>query len=155
MLDRIDITLETKPVDLKSLVDTSKSELSSAHYRGRVEAARDRQRFRFKDTPGVFCNAQMGPRQLRDLCRLQPGGQFALEKAVVQHGLTARAHDRILKLALTKADLEAHPVIHDDDVNFAITCRKLDRRDKSGKGVHHFGDERQKRLMDPVYVPKR
>ncbi|MFT3841629.1 MAG: YifB family Mg chelatase-like AAA ATPase [Myxococcaceae bacterium] len=150
MLDRIDITLETKPVDLRSLVDAERSELPSSHYRARVEAARDRQRRRFKDTPEVFCNAQMGPRLLRELCKLKPGGRHELERAVEKHGLTARAHDRILKLALTKADLEDHSVIHDDDVDFAIGCRRLDRREHLGKGVHHYVDPNQRKITDPV-----
>ena len=129
MLDRIDISLETKPVDLKSLTQLDRVELPSSHYRSRVEEARLRQRHRFANTPEVFCNAQMGPRQVRDHCRIGAQGQARIESAVVSYGLTARAHDRILKLALTKADLEGHARIEDDDVSFAIACRKLDRRD--------------------------
>jgi magnesium chelatase family protein len=153
MLDRIDITLETEPVELKALVAVDGSELPSSHYRARVEEARERQRHRFKDTPGVFCNAQMGPRQLREQCRLGPAGRAFLEQAVRDYGLTARAHDRILKLALTKADLEGHAAIQDLDVKIAIDCRRLDRRTVKGeKGVHHFGESPLKRLTDPVFI---
>ena len=100
----------------------------STHYRERVEAARDRQRFRFRDEPGVHCNAQMPARLLHRYCKPSPRAEKQLERAVLQHGLSARAHDRILKLALSRADLEGHERIEDTDMHLAIDCRQLDRR---------------------------
>ncbi len=154
MLDRIDIGLEVSPVDLKSITRLDQVELPSAYFRERVEAARERQRHRFRDDPGVYCNAQMGPRLLRQHCRTGPSAQGMIEQAVVGHGLSARAHDRILKLALTKADLEGHERIRDDDVAFAINCRKLDRKGWLGgpqqvAPVGHHKDPKQESVIQP------
>jgi magnesium chelatase family protein len=128
LLDRIDITLQTRPVEYRQIAQHDTTEPPSAHYRDRVEAARERQRARFRDEPGVHCNAQMPPRLMRRHCLLSPHAEKMLERAVVQHGLSARAHDRILKLALTRADLEGHTRIEDSDVRLAIDCRIIDRR---------------------------
>lgn len=128
LLDRIDITLQTRPVEYRQIASHETAEPPSAHYRDRVEAARERQRARFRDEPGVHCNAQMPPRLMRKHCMLSPKAEKMLERAVVQHGLSARAHDRILKLALTRADLEGHARIEDSDVRLAIDCRIIDRR---------------------------
>lgn len=127
LLDRIDITLQTRPVEYARLA-SGEPELPSSHYRDRVEAARARQRHRFREVPGVFCNAQMPPPLARQHCRLGPRAQRMLQLAVERHGLSARAHDRILRLALTRADLEGHERIEDVDVQLAIDCRMLDRR---------------------------
>jgi magnesium chelatase family protein len=70
----------------------------------------------------------MPPRLLRRHCALSPKAEKALERAVHSYGLSARAHDRILKLALTRADLEGHARINDEDLNLAIDCRIIDRR---------------------------
>lgn len=128
LLDRIDITLETRPVELRHITAEECRELPSAHYRARVEAARERQRHRFASDPGVFCNAQMTPRSLRRLCRMVPRAAEDLRRAVERFGLSARAHDRILKLSRTRADLEGHDVIEAEDMRVAISCRVLDRR---------------------------
>jgi len=128
LLDRIDITLQTRPVEYHQIARNDGHELPSAYYRDRVEAARERQRARFREEPGVHCNAQMPPRLLRRHCVLSPKAEKALERAVQSHGLSARAHDRILKLALTRADLEGHARINDEDLNLAIDCRIIDRR---------------------------
>jgi magnesium chelatase family protein len=93
-----------------------------------VEAARERQRARFRDEPGVYCNAQMPPRLTRRYCALSAKAERTLERAVHQHGLSARAHDRILKLALSRSDLEGHSRIEDIDLHIAIDCRIIDRR---------------------------
>ncbi len=129
LLDRIDITLESRPVDVQALTQLKLEERSSAWYRERVEAARDRQRARFREDPGVHCNAQMGPRLLRQHCVAVGRAQRQLSLAVERFGLSARAHDRILKLARTRADLEGHERIEETDMAFAIACRVLDRRD--------------------------
>lgn len=128
LLDRIDITLQTRPVQFHEISRADAQEQPSAHYRDRVEAARERQRARFRDESGVHCNAQMPPRLLRRHCALSPKAAKMLERAVHQYGLSARAHDRILKLALTRADLEGHPRIDDEDLKLAIDCRIIDRR---------------------------
>lgn len=128
LLDRIDITLQSRPVEVKTMSELSLRRLPSAHYRARVEAARDRQAHRFADSPGVLTNAHMTPRQLAQHCVLNARGQQLLSMAVKRFGLSARAHDRILKLARTRADLEAREAISEHDVSFAIACRVIDRR---------------------------
>jgi magnesium chelatase family protein len=127
LLDRIDITLQTKPVELKHIVSTESHEPSSAHYRDRVEAARARQRHRFRNTPEVYCNAQMSPLQVRRHCVLSSTAAMHVARAVLRFALSARAHDRILKIARTRADLEGRDDIRDEDALLAIDCRMLDR----------------------------
>jgi magnesium chelatase family protein len=128
LLDRIDITLQTRPVEYHHIARADPHEPSSAYYRERVEAARERQRARFRDVPGVHCNAQMPVHLLRRHCALTSSTEKMLEKAVHDFGLSARAHDRILKLALSRADLEGHARIKDEDLRIAINCRMIDRR---------------------------
>jgi len=128
LLDRIDITLQTRPVEYHHIARADPHEPPSAYYRERVEAARERQRARFRDVPGVHCNAQMPVHLLRRYCTLASSAEKQLEKAVRHFGLSARAHDRILKLALSRADLEGHARIQDDDMRIAIDCRMLDRK---------------------------
>lgn len=102
---------------------------TSSWYRSRVEAARERQVHRFRDTPGVFCNAQMGPALLRRHGATPERARKLLEQAVRDFGLSARAHDRILKLARTRADLDGRDRLSELDVAFAINCRTMDRKD--------------------------
>lgn len=134
LLDRIDITLETRPVDIKALSAADGLERPSSWYRERVEAARERQRYRFRAHPSVRCNAQMtiGLQTLH--CAMSAGAQGQLERAVDVFGLSARAHDKIRKLARTRADLEGHDRITDEDMHFAINCRVIDRRNWQGNG---------------------
>ncbi|MFL5320608.1 MAG: YifB family Mg chelatase-like AAA ATPase [Myxococcaceae bacterium] len=127
MLDRIDITMHTRPVDFSELKPENPNEKPSSWYQNRVEEARARQRHRFKDTPGLLCNAQIGPRQLRRFCRLTEGAAAELEKAIKRFKMSARAHDRLMKLALTRADLEGHDVVEEVDMRIAVACRSLDR----------------------------
>ncbi|MFZ5470228.1 MAG: YifB family Mg chelatase-like AAA ATPase [Myxococcota bacterium] len=127
LLDRIDITLETHPVELSDITSLDLSGKPSSYYRQRVEAARDRQRHRFANESGIYCNAQMTPRILRKHCQMSPRSRRDLTMAVARFGLSARAHDRILKLALTRADLQGHAQIEDEDMRFAISCRVIDR----------------------------
>ena len=128
MLDRIDITLETRPVQIDDVATVQPSGNPSQWYRARVEAARARQRHRFREYPGVYCNAQMGPRQMREHCQLGAEAKAELVRAVTRFGLSARAHDRILKLALTRADLHDRDGILLEDVLVAIGCRVIDRK---------------------------
>lgn len=132
LLDRIDVTLQTRPVPVESITRLGLEERPSAWYRARVEAARDRQAHRFRDVPGVFCNAQMGPRLLQRFGAIPERARRMLEKSVRDFGLSARAHDRILKLARTHADLEGRDDLQFEDVAFAVECRTLDRKDYLG-----------------------
>lgn len=127
LLDRLDVTLDTRPVDLADLSRPESTTRTSAWFRARVEAARERQAHRFRGEAGLYCNAQMGPRQLRRYCRATEGSMKQLALAVKTFALSARAHDRILKMARTRADLEGHELIVEADMAFAIGCRVLDR----------------------------
>ena len=129
LLDRFDITVLTRRVEGYRLAASAKPEIPSVHYRGRVEAARERQRARFRDDPGIRCNAQMPPRLVRQHCRTTPKAEAMLRIAMDRYGLSARAHDRILKLARTRADLEGHREIEDGDVSLAVDFRVMDRKD--------------------------
>ncbi|MBL8919626.1 MAG: YifB family Mg chelatase-like AAA ATPase [Myxococcaceae bacterium] len=128
LLDRIDITLQSRPVEVKTMTELSQKRRPSAYFRDRVEAARERQTHRFADVPGVFTNAQMTPQQLAKHCSLDTRSKAVLKQAVDRFGLSARAHDRILKLARTRADLESRAEVSQQDVLFAINCRVIDRR---------------------------
>jgi magnesium chelatase family protein len=107
LLDRIDIHIEVPAVRYKELRGSAAIE-GSAEIRARVLAARERQRLRFhKAGEKIYSNAQMTTRQIRIYCELGPDAEHLLERAMQQQGLTARAHDRILKVARTIADLES------------------------------------------------
>jgi magnesium chelatase family protein len=132
LLDRIDIHIEVPAVQYKELRGGAAAE-SSALIRARVLAARDRQRARFAAAPvktireKIFSNAQMGTRQIRAHCELSPDAEKLLERAMLQQGLTARAHDRILKVARTIADLEGAEHLAVPHIAEAIQYRTLDR----------------------------
>ncbi|AKQ68625.1 MG(2+) CHELATASE FAMILY PROTEIN / ComM-related protein [Myxococcus hansupus] len=129
LLDRIDISLQTRPVEYHHMARSSAEEPPSQYYRERAQAARERQRVRYRDEPGVHCNAQLPAHLLRRHCVMSERAGAMLQLAMQRFGLSARAHDRIMKLALTRADLEGHGRIEDDDMKLAINCRMLDRRD--------------------------
>ena len=156
LLDRIDITLQTRPVEYHHIAANDGAEPTSAYYRERVEAARERQRARFRDEPGVYCNAQMPARLLRRYCQPSPRAGQMLERAVRHFGLSARAHDRILKLALSRADLEGHDRIEDADMHLAIDCRQMDRRGWLHSNTHGGPPPPQdafSRLLRPERAP--
>jgi magnesium chelatase family protein len=125
LLDRIDIHIEVPQVQYRELRSAAASE-GSAEIRARVLAARDCQNKRFV-TDRIFINAQMHTRQIRTYCELSPEAERLLERAMQQQGLSARAHDRILKVARTIADLEAQPNITVGHIAEAIQYRTLDR----------------------------
>ncbi|MCY1016360.1 YifB family Mg chelatase-like AAA ATPase [Pyxidicoccus sp. MSG2] len=127
LLDRIDMTLQTRPVEYQHLARADSREPTSHYYRERVQAARERQRARYRDEPGVHCNAQLPPHLLRRHCVMSSRAETMLERAVRKYGLSARAHDRILKVALTRTDLEGHARIEEVDIQLAIDFRMLDR----------------------------
>jgi magnesium chelatase family protein len=126
LLDRIDIHIEVPAVKYKELRAPSSSE-DSAAVRGRVIAARQKQAERFQGEKKTFCNAQMASKLIRKFCAIPEEGEKLLEKAVMRMGLSARAHDRILKVARTIADLEGAPAIQSKHLSEAIQYRTLDR----------------------------
>jgi len=99
---------------------------SSEKIRDRVMCARFLQQERFSKE-GIYCNAQMAPRQVRVFCELSADCEKLLERAMLQQGLSARAHDRILKVARTIADLEATGQLQTKHIAEAIQYRTLDR----------------------------
>ena len=126
LLDRIDIHLAVPAVQWHDLAGTEPGE-SSAAVRGRVEAARVRQRERFAERPGVFANAHMSARDLRRWCQVAPKVEELLRVAITRLGLSARAYHRVLKLARTIADLAGSDAIEPAHVREAIQYRTLDR----------------------------
>ncbi|MDE2736206.1 MAG: YifB family Mg chelatase-like AAA ATPase [Gemmatimonadota bacterium] len=123
LLDRIDIHIEVPALAYDDLANKQSGE-NSAHILQRVNAARQRQLDRFAGE--LFCNAQMSTRHIRRHCSLDDAGQALLEKAMARLGLSARAYDRILKVARTIADLADAP-IQSQHLAEAIQYRALDR----------------------------
>jgi magnesium chelatase family protein len=99
----------------------------SATVRARVIAARNRQCERFSSEKKTYANAQMPPRLIRKHCAINADGEKLLENAITRLGLSARAHDRILKVARTIADLDASASIEPKHLSEAIQYRTLDR----------------------------
>ena len=126
LLDRIDIHIEVPAVKYKELRSPAESE-SSASVRQRVIAARQIQMERYKSEKKIYANAQMPPRLLRKYCGISVEGEKLLETAIQKLGLSARAHDRILKVARTIADLDPAPQIEPRHLSEAIQYRTLDR----------------------------
>lgn len=126
LLDRIDIHVEIMPVDIDKLSDTSRGEPSAA-IRERVVAARAIQAARFASEPDVHCNAQMTSRLLAEHCRLDDASMTILKRAMARYDMSARAYDRILKVARTIADLDASEAILPAHIAEAVGYRALDR----------------------------
>src|SRR5256886_3095874 len=126
LLDRIDIHIEVPAVKYKELRTPSSSEDSSA-IRARVLAARARQSERFASEKKTYANAQMPARLIRKQCAISADGEKLLENTITRLGLSARAHDRILKVARTIADLDASDSIEPKHLSEAIQYRTLDR----------------------------
>jgi len=129
-LDRIDIHIEVTPVAFDELAEERKSENSSA-VRDRVIQARVIQEERYKDQP-IHSNAQIASRDLRTLCQIDDAGQALLKKAMERLGLSARAYDRILKVARTIADMDSSEAITTQHLAEAIQYRSLDREGWAG-----------------------
>ncbi len=125
LLDRIDIHIDVPAVNYKELRAPASPE-DSLHIRERILHARELQLQRFR-ADKIYCNAQMAPRQIRNFCDLSADCERLLERAMSQQGLTARAHDRILKVSRTIADLEGVPAIQPKHIAEAIQYRTLDR----------------------------
>ncbi|MGB3949300.1 MAG: YifB family Mg chelatase-like AAA ATPase [Bacteroidia bacterium] len=131
LLDRIDIHIEVTPVSYNELSAERQSEKSVA-VRERVIKAREIQQMRYLNNDGIHCNAQMGSKQLRTICKLSDAGNELLKTAMEKLGLSARAYDRILKVARTIADLDNSTNIETNHLAEAIQYRSLDREGWAG-----------------------
>ncbi len=122
LLDRIDIHADVPQVDYDKLTDKTLGEPSAA-IRARVEQARDRQRSRFAGQPQLFCNADMGPGDIRRYCILTPEAESLIRVSLRQMHMSARSYHRVLKLSRTIADLADSEVIDVSHVAEAIQYR--------------------------------
>jgi len=125
LMDRIDIHVEVPAVPYRNLVEKFDSE-SSENIRSRVSAARKLQSQRFARSK-IYCNAQMSSRHMKKHCKIDDASCNLLESAIDKLSLSARAYNRILKIARTIADLEAENDIKIDHISEAVQCRSLDR----------------------------
>ena len=131
LLDRIDLHVEVTPVAFSELSSAKTSE-GSEHVRERVLKARDIQAKRFEAHPGVYANAQMGSKLLKEICVINSLGQNLLKTAMDRLNLSARAYDRILKVSRTIADLAGSDDIRPEHLAEAIQYRSLDREGWAG-----------------------
>jgi magnesium chelatase family protein len=127
LLDRVDLHIEVPQVKFRDITSERTGE-ASAQIRERVIAARRRQQARFKDKPKITCNARMGSRELKEHCALAEATMELLKFAMTDLNLSARAYDRILKVARTIADLAGAEKIASEHVSEAIQYRSLDRQ---------------------------
>jgi magnesium chelatase family protein len=126
LLDRIDLHVEVTPVAFSELSSTQQFEKSES-IRQRVIKAREIQDQRYKNSEGVYANAQMSSKQLKEVCAISAAGQNLLKTAMEKLNLSARAYDRILKVSRTIADLAASDDIKPEHLAEAIQYRSLDR----------------------------
>ena len=126
LLDRIDIHIEVTPVPFDKLTETRKAE-SSIEIRKRVTAAREIQTKRFEALNNIHYNAQMSSKQIREYCALDETSLLLLKTAMEKLNLSARAFDRILKVARTIADLDNSEIVVSNHIAEAIQYRSLDR----------------------------
>ncbi len=127
LLDRIDLHIEVPAVKYRDLTDGKPVE-PSAEIRKRVEAARKIQENRFQGEKNVHCNAQMTPKMVEEFCPLGTEESKLLKDAFQNLGLSARAHNRILKVSRTVADLKRSENIKREHLAQAIFYRSLDRK---------------------------
>jgi magnesium chelatase family protein len=131
LLDRIDLHVEVTPVSFDEMTATNPSE-TSAEIRARVIAARDIQTKRFEGYSDVFSNAMMPSQMVKKVCQINEAGKKLLKTAMERLGLSARAYDRILKVARTIADLADSEDIKIEHLAEAIQYRSLDREGWAG-----------------------
>lgn len=131
LLDRIDLHVEVTPVDFAELQGSKEYEKSDS-VRKRVIAAREIQAERYKESKGVYANAQMSSKQLKEICVISTAGANLLKTAMERLNLSARAYDRILKVSRTIADLEGSDDIKPEHLAEAIQYRSLDREGWGG-----------------------
>ena len=127
LLDRIDLHIEVPQVKFREISGEKMGE-TSAVIRDRVVKARQRQQARFAKKPAITCNARMGPRELKAHCALDEATKELLKMAMSDLNLSARAYDRILKVARTIADLGGAEMVSSEHVSEAIQYRSLDRQ---------------------------
>jgi magnesium chelatase family protein len=132
LLDRIDLHIEVTPVLFDQLSTTRKAE-DSRTVRSRVIQTREIQKERFDSFPDVHCNAQMSTQLTREICQVDEAGRKLLKIAIERLSLSARAYDRILKVARTIADMERSKMIENHHLAEAIQYRNLDRETWGGK----------------------
>lgn len=132
LLDRIDLHVEVTPVSYEELSSDERPSETSKDIVERVIKARALQAERFKDHPNIYSNAQMPSRMVREVCQINQPGQLLIKKAMERLQLSARAYDRILKVARTAADLGGSPDIKIEHLAEAIHFRSLDREGWSG-----------------------
>src|SRR5437879_5184715 len=127
LMDRIDIHIDVPAVNYKDMRSSTEPE-GSAKIREHVMRTRQKQLVRFASSrEKLYCNEQMSSRHIRTHCELSAACESLLERAMTQQGLSARAHDRILKVARTVADLEDAPQLEPKHIAEAIQYRSLDR----------------------------
>lgn len=131
LLDRIDLHVEVTPVAFSELSATKQQE-NSASIRDRVIIAREIQAERYKDSPGIYCNAQISSKMLKEICVINTVGANLLKAAMQKLNLSARAYDRILKVSRTIADLSTSADIKPEHLAEAIQYRSLDREGWAG-----------------------
>ncbi len=131
LLDRIDLHVEVTPVAFSELSSTRPYEKSSA-IRERVIRSRELQAERYKDHPGIYANAQMSSKLLKEICVITSAGANLLKTAMEKLNLSARAYDRILKVSRTIADLDNSDDIKPEHLAEAIQYRSLDRENWGG-----------------------
>lgn len=126
LLDRFDIHVEVPPVEFENISSTVREESSEA-IRERVQAARELQNRRFRGT-GITCNARITPELLPEVCVMTDSAKDMLKNVFEKMGLSARAYDRILKVARTIADMNGAEIIDKPHVAQAVQFRSLDRK---------------------------
>lgn len=131
LLDRIDLHVEVTPVAFSELSAMKQQEHSSS-IRDRVIKAREIQAERYQSHPGIYCNAQMSSKMLKEICVINTAGQNLLKVAMEKLNLSARAYDRILKVSRTVADLSQSEEIKVEHLAEAIQYRSLDREGWAG-----------------------
>jgi magnesium chelatase family protein len=127
LLDRIDLHIEVPPVKFREISGDRTGE-TSAQIRERVIAARQCQQKRFVHKPKITCNARLGPKELKEFCSLDNGTKELLKMAMAELNFSARAYDRIVKVARTIADLAGSENIMSEHISEAIQYRSLDRQ---------------------------
>ncbi len=132
LLDRIDLHVEVTPVSFDELTSMNRPAETSQSIVERVVQARKIQAERFKDIPNVHSNAQMPSRMVREICQINKAGQILLKTAMKKLQLSARAYDRILKVARTSADLNGSAEIKIEHLAEAVHFRSLDREGWTG-----------------------
>ena len=131
LLDRIDLHVEVTPVPFNELSSAKNSDNSTV-IRERVIKAREMQADRYKNNPGIYCNAQISSKMLKEICVIDNVGQNLLKAAMEKLNLSARAYDRILKVSRTIADLSGSEKIKPEHLAEAIQYRSLDREGWGG-----------------------